>query len=281
MAININELSVEFDVLYNNITSNQAPGLNGYEKSIFLNRAQTQLVQEYFNKKTDALGGIDGDQARQYDLSHLVVHDDIRIFSAEPNNNMFDQRSLLTLMPRDWMLTLNELFYIKKKKEATSLEIDTKIMIVKPISYGQYDKMMQKPYKYPPKDTVWRILAVKSVGSGGGSNTSEAVELIGLYNGVNIRDIWRDKEFNPNTLYTDLIYSVRYVKEPEPIILEDLSNLGVSIKTQTAPTANLPLPDEFYKDVLERAVTLAKIAWQGVTASQVMANEQQKSRNKD
>ena len=30
------EFSTEFDVLYNNITSNQAPGLNEYEKSIFL-----------------------------------------------------------------------------------------------------------------------------------------------------------------------------------------------------------------------------------------------------
>ena len=32
----IQEFSTEFDVLYNNVTSNQAPGLNEYEKSLFL-----------------------------------------------------------------------------------------------------------------------------------------------------------------------------------------------------------------------------------------------------
>lgn len=32
------EFSDEFDVLYNNISSNQAPGLDEYEKSLFLTR---------------------------------------------------------------------------------------------------------------------------------------------------------------------------------------------------------------------------------------------------
>lgn len=30
------EFSNEFDILYNNIMSNKAPGLNVYEKSVFL-----------------------------------------------------------------------------------------------------------------------------------------------------------------------------------------------------------------------------------------------------
>ena len=33
------EFNNQFDVLYNNITSNQAPGLNEYEKSVFLTKA--------------------------------------------------------------------------------------------------------------------------------------------------------------------------------------------------------------------------------------------------
>ena len=39
------EFSNEFDVLYNSITSNQAPGLDEYEKSVFLTKAQSQLVK--------------------------------------------------------------------------------------------------------------------------------------------------------------------------------------------------------------------------------------------
>jgi hypothetical protein len=33
------EFSNEFDILYNSITSNMAPGLDEYEKSVFLTRA--------------------------------------------------------------------------------------------------------------------------------------------------------------------------------------------------------------------------------------------------
>ena len=64
------EFSNEFDVLYNNIMSNQAPGLNEYEKSVFLTKAQSQLVNEYFNNRTDGFGGggFDGSQKRQYDF---------------------------------------------------------------------------------------------------------------------------------------------------------------------------------------------------------------------
>jgi len=69
----ISEFSGEFDVLYNNITSNQAPGLNEYEKSVFLTKAQSQLINEYFNIRTDGVGGgFDGSQRRQYDFSSLI-----------------------------------------------------------------------------------------------------------------------------------------------------------------------------------------------------------------
>ena len=39
------EFSNEFDVLYNNIASNAAPGINEYEKSVFLTRAQSEIVR--------------------------------------------------------------------------------------------------------------------------------------------------------------------------------------------------------------------------------------------
>lgn len=44
----LSEFSIEFDVLYNNISSNQAPGLTEYEKSIFLTQAQESLVVELY-----------------------------------------------------------------------------------------------------------------------------------------------------------------------------------------------------------------------------------------
>ena len=39
------EFSDQFDVLYNNVTSNQAAGLNEYEKSLFLTKGQYEVVK--------------------------------------------------------------------------------------------------------------------------------------------------------------------------------------------------------------------------------------------
>lgn len=67
------ELSNEFDVLYNNITSNQAPGLDEYEKSVFLTKAQDELVKAYFNPKTNKVQeGFDGNEKRQIDFSMIM-----------------------------------------------------------------------------------------------------------------------------------------------------------------------------------------------------------------
>lgn len=45
------EFSSEFDILYNNIMSNAAPGLDEYEKSVFLTKAQEEILKNYFNPK--------------------------------------------------------------------------------------------------------------------------------------------------------------------------------------------------------------------------------------
>ncbi len=68
----IQEFSNEFDVLYNNIMSNQAPGLDEYEKSVFLTKAQSEIIKNYFNPKGNKYQeGFDGSQKRQVDFSIL------------------------------------------------------------------------------------------------------------------------------------------------------------------------------------------------------------------
>lgn len=67
------EFSNEFDVLYNNITSNQAPGIDEYEKSVFLTRAQDDIIKSYFNPKLNKVQeGFDGSQRRQIDFSVIL-----------------------------------------------------------------------------------------------------------------------------------------------------------------------------------------------------------------
>jgi hypothetical protein len=71
----ITEFSEQFDVLFNNITSNQAPGLNEYEKSVYLTKAEKEIVKNYFssNSKGNTLGqGFDDSAKRQADFSVLM-----------------------------------------------------------------------------------------------------------------------------------------------------------------------------------------------------------------
>ena len=49
----LSEFSREFDVLYNNIASGAAPGVNAYEKSLFLTYALETIVKEYYTGNSD------------------------------------------------------------------------------------------------------------------------------------------------------------------------------------------------------------------------------------
>ncbi len=151
----ISEFSAEFDVLYNNVTSNQAPGLNEYEKSVFLTKAQSQLVNEYFNSRTDGFGGgFDGSQKRQYDFSGLVRVErlfDINTFKERVDaTEKLDRRSKVFLFPQNYFLAVNEILSDEKWQYS-----------VIPLSYAEYQRLMLKPYNFPVKRAAWRILTDK------------------------------------------------------------------------------------------------------------------------
>ena len=246
------ELSNEFDVLYNNITSNQAPGLNEYEKSVFLTKAQSQLVNEYFNNRTDGFGGgFDGSQKRQYDFSSLIKTAILTEIESDRNSsiNKLDKRSKVFLLPDDYFLPINEI-----------IDDHTTQYSVIPLNYVDYQRLMLKPYNLPVKKVAWRLITGTYTDTDEDNNEKQStiVEIIGVFNvksGV-------------------LEYKIRYVKTLSPIILADLgADTGVTIDGEHAITA-CQLPEEAHQEVLERAVALAKIAWQGATATQVQDAQQ-------
>lgn len=395
----ISEFSAEFDVLYNNVTSNQAPGLNEYEKSVFLTKAQSQLVNEYFNSRTDGFGGgFDGSQKRQYDFSGLVRVErlfDINTFKERVNaTEKLDRRSKVFLFPQNYFLAVNEILSDEKWQYS-----------VIPLSYVEYQRLMLKPYNFPVKRAAWRILTDKkncnyvhedesgnnvgdlptagdyeilstwadqkrnlriTITAPGTWESSDAVETINVSNttikfkasdGSYYAKIYADcswsddkrtyevdlevttnqdsddesiieilkegfaqaKKAMPNwdisdsevtkaATHTDgfaqakapskfttfrtgrtfnlkvvqipmaeiigkfngeIQYQLRYIRNLNPIILDNLSNYGTDL-TIGGITSETPctLPEETHQEILERAVTLAKIAWQGGTATQ-------------
>ena len=218
------EFSDQFDVLYNNITSNQAPGLNEYEKSLFLTKAQDEIVKNYFTPKGNLhQDGFDNTPKRQHDFSSIIR---IQSLSRIEGADRFDQRALVYEFPEDLFLVLNE-----------QLMVDNIPYVVRPISFAEYDRLISKPYKYPAKYQAWRLITNEV------ENDIVRVEIIGKFSKI------------PT-------YRMRYIKKLKPIILIDLSGLqsGLSIKGETVKQTS-ELPEELHEEILQRAVELAKAAW--------------------
>ena len=70
------EISVEFDILYNNISSGAAPNLNEYEKSVFLTKAQRELVQMYYSGKNAHYNSFESDEEVRRYLDTLITDHD-------------------------------------------------------------------------------------------------------------------------------------------------------------------------------------------------------------
>lgn len=232
------EFSSEFDILYNNIMSNQAPGLDEYEKSVFLTKAQDEIVKNYFNPKGNKYQeGFDNSEKRQIDFSTLIKVAKPAIYS---NNAYlkFDDRSQLFQMPNDILFVLNE----------TALNIVngvSKLITIIPLNFDEYSRIMSKPYKQPLKNQGWRL--IQSSGT-----TSFITEII-VKEGSSIED-----------------YKVRYVRRPKPIILTDLNDAytGVSINGLTNIT-ECELDPILHPEILQRAVELARVAYTGDMKSMV------------
>ena len=68
------EFSIEFDILYNNLASNAAPPLNEYEKSVFLTKAQSDIVLELYSGRNNlGLAFESSEEARSY-LRPLLIY---------------------------------------------------------------------------------------------------------------------------------------------------------------------------------------------------------------
>lgn len=185
------EFSNEFDILYNNIMSNQAPGLNEYEKSIFLTKAQDELIKNYFNPKGNKYQeGFDDSQKRQIDFSMLMKT--ISPDTVTPVNPIhLGDNIQYYAMPNDILLYINEFLDVNRKGTIQRL-------MTVPLAYEEYSRLMSKPYKRPLKNQAWRLI---TSGEGVGYTYTDYAEIAHI---LHIR-------LMPNIPY-DKIYSVIYNK---------------------------------------------------------------------
>lgn len=142
------EFSNEFDVLYNNIMSNQAPGINEYEKSVFLTKAQDEIIKNHFNANSNVLKeGFDMSAKRQIDFSSLLFTKKLSAI-AETGYPKIHPKSSLFRIDASILMIVNESIHLT----------DGKLLSIIPVTYQDLTNLLSKPYKFPPKYQAWRYL---------------------------------------------------------------------------------------------------------------------------
>lgn len=267
------EFSDQFDVQYNNITSNQAPGLDEYEKSVFLTKAQSELIKNYFLPQSNPKqAGFDGNQKRQMDFSLLMRSASCAKATVSSGDTdvatlfkfKFDPRSVLYIMPEDLFIPINESIQLVERGQSASDPFILKYQRqVIPLSYETYTNLMSKPYKEPLKNQAWRLL-VNNAGSA--DSEDDGKKLAEIIMG-HIDAAW------DNSSTKRIRYIIRYIRRPKPIIIAPLAGVTIGgyngseteVYTQSSDGMSIVNPCELdeslHEEILQRAVELAKVAW--------------------
>lgn len=229
------DFNVEFDLLYNNALSNSAPEINPYEKSIFLTQAQEEVIKEAYDSPKFKTSFESSETIRRR-LEELTITKVV----------MYNQ--ILNTSLNDLKLSANSKFF--KIDNATwyivyeRCNTTTKQLYIVPTTLDQFSMLEDNPFKMPNKNKAWRMNLANTV------TVDKVVEIISIY---------------PLSSY---LY--RYLKEPTPIILDNLETLypgmnyninGVNTKTECA------LNSEVHRVILKRAVELATVAYKDNTLS--------------
>lgn len=213
----LEEFSLEFDVLYNNISSNKAPGLNEYEKSIFLTLAQEQIIKELYTN-------YEKNEASTVALSSLTEE----ITLTESKKGTLKNTQVFNLPKKIWLITLE---YVSLQSEDKCIA-DKEIPVI-PTSQDWYLKIKNNPFRGASDSRVLRLTKA------GNSLDRNSV----LVSTIPIKE-----------------YNIQYIRRPEPIILADLSDLGVTVQGKTSPQIS-ELPETLHHGILLAAVQLAKATW--------------------
>ena len=257
--------------------SNQAPGLDEYEKSVFLTKAQNELIKNYFtstqggNKYQE---GFDDSKKRQIDFSTLIVNRacPLRVPSDYYDNSITEGLTFTgnlygtapealifgdTSFIKSILLVVSERILVRNVKDGLS----DKFYQVIPIKLVELQRILSKPYGRPLKRQAWRILET--------FNEEESDDSLVDSNGNGFRFILHDEDKpylipDGGEMETQedvgVIYYVTYLRKPKPIILTDLVGLTIDGESMASTSE---LNSELHPEILQRAVELAKSAYIG------------------
>lgn len=287
--MSVEEMDNMFDVLYNNITSNQAPGLNAYEKSIFLTKGQDEILKNYFNPKSkgnNTQEGFDGSVKRQVDFSMLTTvattsatsytyslvsgktdKDGKPVYSRTETTASKSTYSYTAAYDTDGNILKDDsdnVLYIRNEGTDVSgfgtplfdMRENTKSVTLPSKLMYAINEMVEVTRN--DKKILLQVIPVKF---------DEYSRLMCKpYKRPLKYQAWRltnndvvnkaDIVVGPSDTLTK--YTIRYVRRPNPIIVSDLDGLSIEGKSTATECELDPI---LHEEILQRAVELAKIAW--------------------
>lgn len=220
--MNTGEFEREFDILYNNIMSNAAPSIDAYEKSVFLTKAQEEIVTaiyegsfEHTEKSTEYLDVLVTTETFDSAQSLEVLFPQLKPKRIADNSKFFK------LSNSAMFITYEAL--VMKDKDKCGHEIT---VAVKPTKQDEYHRIRKNPFRRPRQREALRL------------NVEDMLEIVAINN--------------------EYLYKVRYIRRPQPIVLYNEPGLtveGVDTITQCELTPSL------HRAILDRAVQLAALAY--------------------
>ena len=229
--------------MYDNASGN-APGINLYEKSVFLTLAQEEIVKETYSGYTQSRVGFEGSERRRRQLSELVgdykTTTRLSNFGGPGTILTTEEGSEQNLISSSQFFGLpDDLLYIVLESVTlggTNSCLNGKKIKVKPITHDEFQVDIDNPFKKPNLRKAWRMDLTRY-----GASKQQA-ELFAI-----------------DTISE---YHVRYVRKPKPIILadfeedDDISGMNLSIDGYNT-RKDCELNTEVHRDILIRAVDLA------------------------
>ena len=246
----LQEFSDTFDALLNSYNTKAQFGdqasrstivLDEYEKSVILTQAQDIIVKTYFDSKLNSQAqGFDDSERRQVDFSSLIKSSVLT--KASNQDSIFDKRGIIYKFPTKASdSTTSDVLFVLNEK----ITIGSKDYVVIPISYKEYDREMSKAYAQPLKKQIWRLFQNNQSGF----------------------DIYSEIIPNVNLSGSTMVYKVRYVRRPNPIVLTNLPN-DLSIDGVTVAT-ECELHPILHMDILNKALEIAVATRGGGSQGQI------------
>ncbi len=287
--MSVEEMDNMFDVLYNNITSNQAPGLNAYEKSIFLTKGQDEILKNYFNPKSkgnNTQEGFDGSAKRQVDFSMLTTVATTSATSytyslvsdkTDKDNKPVYSRTETTAPKSTYSYTVayDAEGNVLKDEKGNVLYIRNEGTDVSDFGTPLFDMRENTKSITLPSKLMYAINEMVEVTRNDKKILLQVIPVkFDEYSRLMCKpykrplkyQAWRltnndvvnkaDIVVGPSDTLTK--YTIRYVRRPNPIIVSDLDGLTIDGISHASECELDPI---IHTEILQRAVELAKIAW--------------------